>query len=179
MDFLRRLHARGLTGNKWVISDAHGGLRNAIERVRDATWQRCRVHWMRNALAHVSRGRHTVVAAAIRQAFDRPDCQRDRADEASRMIMTASHPIYTTLTDVTAPDANAVPLSFDRPAADYSVSGVDRSRCVILIVTVSSVTLQSKPCGSAAVSVTVTSPDSENSIRAFSPSTSTPLDRVQ
>ena len=69
VDFLRRLHARGLTGNKWVISDAHGGLRNAIKRVRDATWQCCRVHWMRNALAHVSRGRHTVVAAATRQAL--------------------------------------------------------------------------------------------------------------
>ena len=63
MDFLRGLKARGLDGTKLVISDAHSGLRAAIERVFEATWQRCRVHWMRNALAHVSRGQHTVVAA--------------------------------------------------------------------------------------------------------------------
>ena len=73
MGFLRGLKARGLEGTKLVISDAHSGLRAAIERVFDASGQRCRVHWMRNALAHVSRGQHTVVAAAIRQAFDQPD----------------------------------------------------------------------------------------------------------
>jgi putative transposase len=73
MDFLRALKARGLASVKLVISDAHGGLKAAIARVFEATWQRCRVHWMRNALAHVSKGQHTVVAAAIRQAFDQPD----------------------------------------------------------------------------------------------------------
>lgn len=73
MDFLRSLKARGLAGVKLVISDAHGGLKGAISRVFEATWQRCRVHWMRNALAHVSKGHHTVVAAAIRQAFEQPD----------------------------------------------------------------------------------------------------------
>ena len=73
MDFLRSLRARGLSGVKLVISDAHSGLKTAISRVFDASWQRCRVHWMRNALAHVSKGQHTVVAAAIRQAFDQPD----------------------------------------------------------------------------------------------------------
>ena len=71
--FLRGLKARGLDGVKLVISDAHTGLKAAIARVFDATWQRCRVHWMRNALAHVPRGQHTVVAAAIRQAFTQPD----------------------------------------------------------------------------------------------------------
>jgi putative transposase len=73
MDFLRSLKARGLDGVKLVISDAHTGLKGAVSRVFEATWQRCRVHWMRNALAHVSKGQHTVVAAAIRQAFDQPD----------------------------------------------------------------------------------------------------------
>ena len=72
-DFLRSLKARGLDGVKLVISDAHTGLKGAIARVFEATWQRCRVHWMRNALAHVSKGQHTVVAAAIRQAFEQPD----------------------------------------------------------------------------------------------------------
>ena len=84
MDFLRGLKARGLDGTKLVISDAHNGLRAATERVFDATWQRCRVHWMRNALAHVSRGQHTVVAAAIRQAFDQPD--RKQAGETWRRV---------------------------------------------------------------------------------------------
>ncbi|RMF42045.1 MAG: IS256 family transposase, partial [Deltaproteobacteria bacterium] len=84
MDFLRGLKARGLDGTKLVISDAHSGLRAAIERVFEATWQRCRVHWMRNALAHVSRGQHTVVAAAIRQAFDQPD--RASAGETWRRV---------------------------------------------------------------------------------------------
>jgi putative transposase len=49
------------------------GLRHAITRVLGATWQRCRVHWMRNALAHVPKGQHTMVAAAIRQAFLQTD----------------------------------------------------------------------------------------------------------
>ncbi len=67
--FLKGLVKRGLKGVKLVISDAHDGLRHAITRVLGATWQRCRVHWMRNALAHVPKGQHTMVAAAIRQAF--------------------------------------------------------------------------------------------------------------
>ncbi len=73
MEFLRSLKGRGLDGLKLVISDAHSGLRAAIARVFDATWQRCPVHWMRNALAHVPKGQHTVVAAAIRQVFNQPD----------------------------------------------------------------------------------------------------------
>jgi putative transposase len=67
--FLKGLVKRGLKSVKLVISDAHDGLRHAITRVLAATWQRCRVHWMRNALAHVPKGQHTMVAAAIRQAF--------------------------------------------------------------------------------------------------------------
>ncbi|GAY20322.1 mobile element protein [Sphingobium fuliginis] len=58
---------------KLVISDAHEGLKAAITRVLGATWQRCRVHFMRNALAYVPKGQHTMVAAAIRQAFIQPD----------------------------------------------------------------------------------------------------------
>jgi transposase-like protein len=71
--FLKDLVRRGLRGVKLVISDAHEGLKAAIQRVIGATWQRCRVHFMRNALAHVPKGQHTVVAAAIRQAFLQPD----------------------------------------------------------------------------------------------------------
>ena len=72
-EFLRSLKGRGLGGVKLVISDAHTGLKAAIARVFEATWQRCRVHWIRNALAHVPKGQHTIVAAAIRQPFTQPD----------------------------------------------------------------------------------------------------------
>jgi transposase-like protein len=48
-------------------------LKAAITRVLSATWQRCRVHFMRNALAYVPKGQNTVVAAAIRQVFLQPD----------------------------------------------------------------------------------------------------------
>ena len=73
-DFLRSLVKRGLSGTHLVISDAHEGLKAAIARTMSgATWQRCRVHFMRNALAHVPRAQNTVVAAAIRQVFVQPD----------------------------------------------------------------------------------------------------------
>ena len=71
--FLKGLVRRGLKGVKLVISDAHEGLKQAAAKVLGATWQRCRVHWMRNALAHVPKGQQTVVAAALRQAFLQAD----------------------------------------------------------------------------------------------------------
>jgi transposase-like protein len=76
--FLKGLVRRGLKGVKLVISDAHEGLKYAISKVLSATWQRCRVHWMRNALAHVSKGQQTMVAAALRQAFLQPDQEAAR-----------------------------------------------------------------------------------------------------
>jgi transposase-like protein len=72
-DFLKSLKGRGLTGIKLVISDAHEGLKAAIIRVLGATWQRCGVHWIRNALAYVPKGQHTMVAGALRQAFQQPE----------------------------------------------------------------------------------------------------------
>ena len=76
--FLKSLVKRGLKGVKLVISDAHEGLKGAIRRVLGATWQRCRVHWMRNALAYVPKGQQTMVAAALRQAFLQPDQESAR-----------------------------------------------------------------------------------------------------
>ena len=67
--FLRSLTRRGLRGVKLVISDAHEGLKKATSKVLSATWQRCRVHFMRNALAHVGAKQRQMVAAAIRTAF--------------------------------------------------------------------------------------------------------------
>lgn len=68
-DFLRSLMRRGLRGVKLVISDAHEGLKAAIFKVLNATWQRCRVHFMRNAMAHVGKGQRTLVAALLRTVF--------------------------------------------------------------------------------------------------------------
>src|ERR1051325_10350106 len=67
--FLRSLTRRGLRGVKLVISDAHEGLRAAAAKVLSSTWQRCRVHFMRNALAHVGPSQRPMIAAAIRTAF--------------------------------------------------------------------------------------------------------------
>src|SRR6187431_86606 len=70
--FLKSLARRGLRGVKLVISDAHEGLKAAIRRVFGATWQRCRVHWMRNALSYVAKTQQSMAAAALRQAFLQP-----------------------------------------------------------------------------------------------------------
>lgn len=76
IEFLRSLVARGLSGVKLVISDAHLGLREAIDTVlTGASWQRCRVHFMRNALTRVPRGAQEMVAAAIRTIFAQPDME--------------------------------------------------------------------------------------------------------
>src|SRR5580700_5204268 len=72
-EFLRKLARRGLRGVKLVISDAHEGLKAAITRVLSATWQRCRVHFMRNLLAHAGRNGRRVAAAFMGKAFAQED----------------------------------------------------------------------------------------------------------
>jgi len=67
--FLRSLTRRGLRGVKLVISDAHEGLKAAAAKVLKATWQRCRVHFLRNALAHAGKGQRQVVLAMINTVF--------------------------------------------------------------------------------------------------------------
>lgn len=74
VEFLRSLVKRGLTGVQLVISDAHEGLKKAVAKVLNgASWQRCRVHFMRNVLAHVPQGDKKLVAAHIRTVFAQPD----------------------------------------------------------------------------------------------------------
>jgi putative transposase len=82
--FLKSLVKRGLRGTKLVISDAHEGLKGAIRRVMGASWQRCRVHWMRNALAYVPKGQQSMASAALRQAFIQPD--RTNASQTLRHV---------------------------------------------------------------------------------------------
>ncbi len=93
--FLKGLLKRGLRGVKLVISDAHEGLKHAIGKVLGATWQRCRVHWMRNALAHVPKGQHSMVAAALRQAFLQAD--QDAARQAWRQLADQLRPRWPKL----------------------------------------------------------------------------------
>jgi transposase-like protein len=78
-DFLRKLTRRGLRGVKLVISDAHEGLKAAIAKVLNATWQRCRIHFMRNALAHAGKQGRRVVSAFIGTAFAQDDADAARA----------------------------------------------------------------------------------------------------
>ena len=68
-EFLRSLARRGLRGVKLVISDSHEGIKAAVAKVFCATWQRCRVHFMRNLLAHSGKSGRRVVSAFVATAF--------------------------------------------------------------------------------------------------------------
>jgi len=106
-EFLRDLIDRGLKGVQLVVSDAHVGLKMAIEHVlTGASWQRCRVHFMRNVLAHIPQGDKSMVAAAIRTIFAQPDRQaasqqlaevvqamRSRWPRAAELLEHAEHDI--------------------------------------------------------------------------------------
>jgi len=88
VEFLRALARRGLRGVKLVTSDAHEGLKAAIAKVLGATWQRCRVHFMRNALAYAAKTQRRIVSAWIGTAFAQDDMAaarkqwREVADQA-------------------------------------------------------------------------------------------------
>src|SRR5919205_2339723 len=72
-DFLRSLARRGLRGVKLVISDAHEGLKAAVTKVLRATWQRCRVHFGRTALAHAGKTQRRIVSTWIGTAYAQED----------------------------------------------------------------------------------------------------------
>jgi len=87
--FLRQLVKRGLKGVRLVISDAHEGLRQAIAKViTGASWQRCRVHFMRNLLSTVPKGAQDTVAAVVRTVFAAPDhaSAMTQLHEVSKML---------------------------------------------------------------------------------------------
>ena len=78
--FLRALTRRGLRGVKLVISDAHEGLKAAAAKVLSCTWQRCKVHFLRNALAHAGKGQRQMVLALINTIFaqETPEAASDQ-----------------------------------------------------------------------------------------------------
>ncbi|MBU0791589.1 MAG: IS256 family transposase [Gammaproteobacteria bacterium] len=114
-DFLRKLARRGLRGVKLVISDSHEGIKAAVSKVLTASWQRCRVHFMRNVLAHAGKSGRRVVSAFIATAFAQNDPQAARqqwrhvADQ-----LRSSVPKLAALMDQAEPDVLAY-MSF--PAA--------------------------------------------------------------
>ena len=72
--FLRGLVARGLSGVELVISDAHGGIKAAIAAVlSDASWQRCRTHFMANLATKIPKASWPMIAALVRSIFEQPD----------------------------------------------------------------------------------------------------------
>lgn len=86
--FLRRLVKRGLRGVELAISDAHLGVQEAIRTVLSgATWQRCRVHTMRNILAHVPQRDKSMVVAAIRTIFAQPN-QTEAKRQLAEVVTT-------------------------------------------------------------------------------------------
>jgi putative transposase len=100
--FLRSLKARGLAGVQLVISDAHTGLKQAIEAVMaGASWQRCRVHFLRNVLARVPRASAEMVAAAIRTIFAQPTGAEvtEQLDKVIAMLAPKFPPVATMLAD--------------------------------------------------------------------------------
>jgi len=84
-DFLRSLADRGLRGVKLVIADDHKSLRAAARRVFNAGLQRCRVHWMRNALAHAPAKQRAAVAAMLKTIF----AQETKAEAAAQWNVVA------------------------------------------------------------------------------------------
>lgn len=97
-EFLRGLKDRGLTGVRLVTSDAHAGLRAAIRRVfQGASWQRCRVHAMRNLLAVAHHDQRQIIASFIRTIFVQPDAER--ATEQLHSVVDQLEPIAPTIAE--------------------------------------------------------------------------------
>jgi putative transposase len=126
--FLRKLRQRGLRGVKLVVSDAHEGLKAAVAKLLNATWQRCRVHFVRNALAHAGKNGRRVVAAFIATAFAQNDA--DAAKSQWRKVadqLRSTLPRLATLMDEAEADVLAY-MTF--PAAHraklHSVNPLER-----------------------------------------------------
>ena len=78
-DFLRSLARRGLRGVKLVTSDAHEGIKASVSKIMNCTWQRCRVHFMRNVMAHAGKSGRAMVSAFIGTAFAQDDAGAAKA----------------------------------------------------------------------------------------------------
>ena len=127
-DFLRKLRRRGLRGVKLVVSDAHEGIKAAVAKVMHAGWQRCRVHFMRNALAHAGKSGRRVVSAFIATAFAQDDA--DAAKTQWRKVadqLRPNLPKLAVLMDEAEQDVLAY-MTFpkDHWQKIYSTNGLER-----------------------------------------------------
>lgn len=103
LSFLRGLKARGLRGVELVISDAHAGLKDAIDSVlQGASWQRCRTHFMRKLLTRVPKSMHGLVATLVRSTFAQPNAESVREQHARVIDQLSKFPdAARMLSDVT------------------------------------------------------------------------------
>jgi putative transposase len=97
-EFLRSLSRRGLRGVRLVISDSHEGIKAAVAKVLKASWQRCRVHFMRNALAHAGKSQRRMVSAAIATIFAQET--KEKAQEQWRAVSDQLRKQFPTLGDL-------------------------------------------------------------------------------
>ena len=101
--FLRSLVARGLSGVELVISDAHGGIKAAIAQVlADASWQRCRTHFMANLASKVAKGNWPMIAALVRSIFEQPDRETtwaQLADVVDKLTQAGFNDVVTYVMD--------------------------------------------------------------------------------
>jgi putative transposase len=111
--FLRKLMRHGLRGTKLVVSDGHQGLKAAIAKVLSATWQRCRVHFMRNALAHAGKSGRRVVSALIASAFAQDETGAAHAEW--RAVADQLRPKLPKLSAFRYEAENDVPVNMDFP----------------------------------------------------------------
>ena len=126
--FLRKLRQRGLRGVKLVISDAHDGLKAAIAKLLHASWQRCRVHFARNALAYAGKNGRRVVAAFIATAFAQNDA--DAAKSQWRKVADQLRPTLPRLAALMDDSETDVLAYMSFPAAHrtklHSVNPLER-----------------------------------------------------
>ena len=112
--FLQDLVARGVRGVQLVVSDAHQGLKQAIREVFvGASWQRCRVHFVRNALARVPKSAQAMLAATVRTIFQQPDRPAARAQLAHVVATLADR--FPTVVPLLVEAEEAILTSYDFP----------------------------------------------------------------
>jgi putative transposase len=128
--FVRRLVERGLQGVRLVISDDHAGLVKAVrEQLLGASWQRCRVHFTRNAQDLVPRSARSMVASAIRLVFEQPD-EASAREQCSRVIAMFEPPRTAGATSGPRPWRPSMPSPRPRRRASRCSWRADQARGV-------------------------------------------------
>jgi putative transposase len=88
--FFKSLKERGLSGVQLVVSDAHGGLKNAVRKVLKAEWERCKVHFYRNVLGQVAKRSQAEVSEAMKAVFVQRD-EKSARQKAADVVRQFQH----------------------------------------------------------------------------------------